>query len=36
MIDFILKILIIIVNYKCWLLSVYKLKKKKKRRIMFV
>lgn len=27
MIDFILKILIIIVNYKCWLLSVYKLKK---------
>lgn len=35
MIDFILKILIIIVNYKYWLLSVYKLKKKKKR-IMFV
>lgn len=31
MIDFILKISIIIVNYKCWLSSAYKLKKKKKR-----
>lgn len=32
MIDFILKISIIIVNYKCWLSSAYKLKK---RRTMF-
>lgn len=30
MIDFILKISIIIVNYKCWLSSAYKLKKKKR------
>lgn len=29
MIDFILKISIIIVNYKCWLSSAYKLKKEK-------